>query len=402
MKRAERHSRRGTVASARPTDPSQNSTKHRRRGVAAAFTMVCMVVLLGMAALAVDAGMLYSARTELQHAADAAALAAAWELFDERRLQGDSGTLAVLSDARQTAAEYALLHRVLQMHPQVDPDGDVAIGYLNELENPSAPISTTDMTRFNSVTVMVRRNEIRNGPVGLFFAQIFGIQSSNVGATATAAFSDAVEGYRVTPQTGNAELLPFAIHLNSWNGLVNGTFSTGDNYAYDPETGTVSAGSDGILELNMYPGAGATQLPSGNFGTVDIGSPSNSTSDLARQIVHGVNESDLSYFGGELRVPVTLNGDTGLSAGMKDELASIIGKPRAIPIFDFTSGGGGNTANYHVVQFAGIRIMAVKLTGSMNSKYVIIQPAFVVDDAAVTGPGDITSDYVFTKVRLVR
>jgi hypothetical protein len=46
--------------------------------------------------------------------------------------------------------------------------------------------------------------------------------------------------------------------------------------------------------------------------------------------------------------------------------------------------------------------MAVKLTGSMSSKYVIVQPALVVDDSAVTGPGDVTSDYVYTKVRLVR
>jgi len=178
----------------------------------------------------------------------------------------------------------------------------------------------------------------------------------------------------------------------------------GDNYAYDPETGTVSAGSDGVLELNIFPGAGTDQLPPGNFGTVDIGASNNSTADLARQIVHGITEADLAYIGGALvfdeNGELTLEGDTGISAGMKDELASIIGQPRSIPLFRSVS-GNGNNSEYTIVGFAGIRILAVKLTGAMKKKYVVVQPAIVVDDSVITEAG-ASNSYVYAPPRLIR
>jgi hypothetical protein len=146
-------------------------------------------------------------------------------------------------------------------------------------------------------------------------------------------------------------------------------------------------------------------LPPGNFGTVDIGNPNNSTADLSRQIRYGVNADDLAYFGGELKLgadgTLQLTGDTGLSAAIKDDLTSIIGQPRAIPLFS-TVAGPGNNSVFTIVGFAGIRILDVKLTGSMSSKKVIIQPAFIVDDAVLTGPGSGSSYFVYQPVHLVR
>ena len=146
-------------------------------------------------------------------------------------------------------------------------------------------------------------------------------------------------------------------------------------------------------------------MPPGNFGTVDIGSPDNSAADIARQITYGVNAEDLGYFGGRLELgpdgTVELNGDTGLSAGFKDELADIRGQPRAIPIFSEVT-GPGNNAMYTVTGFVGIRVMNVRFTGSMRTKELIIQPGVCVDDAAVTGSGPGPSYYVYRPVQLVR
>ena len=169
-------------------------------------------------------------------------------------------------------------------------------------------------------------------------------------------------------------------------------------------SGTVTAGSDGILELNLFPGAGPTQLPPGNFGTVDIGSSNNSTADLSRQIVSGVSAADLEYHGGSLTLGdfgIYLNGDTGLSAAIQDELASILGIPRAIPLFDVVS-GPGNNAMFHIVGFAGIQITSVRLTGPMTQKEVVIQPAHVVDDAVITESGSGPSYFIYRPVQLVR
>jgi hypothetical protein len=72
-----------------------------------------------------------------------------------------------------------------------------------------------------------------------------------------------------------------------------------------------------------------------------------------------------------------------------------------IPIFESVS-GNGNNAEYKIVKWQGIRIMAVKLTGSMSSKYVMIQIAPVMVNGIVPAPAAGTSQYVFSPVVLVR
>jgi len=119
----------------------------------------------------------------------------------------------------------------------------------------------------------------------------------------------------------------------------------------------------------------------------DIGSANNSTADLSRQIRSGLNADDLDYYGGEFRLGpegfILLNGDTGLSRRIKDDLEAIIGQPRAIPIFT-TITGHGNNSMFTIVGFAGIRIVQVQLSEAMNSKKVMLQPAFVMDSTVLT------------------
>jgi hypothetical protein len=196
------------------------------------------------------------------------------------------------------------------------------------------------------------------------------------------------------------QLLPFALDLDTWNDLMAGNAS--DDWTYNPETGAVTCGSDGIKEVNLYPQG--TGCP-GNRGTVDIGGSNNSTSDIARQIVDGVSPDDLAHHGGSLEFDacgeLELNGDTGISAGVKDELASIIGDPRMIPIFSEVV-GPGNNADYTIVKFAGIRIMEVKLTGKMSSKRLIIQPCNIVADGVIPSPVEGQGEFIYTPVRLIR
>ena len=96
-----------------------------------------------------------------------------------------------------------------------------------------------------------------------------------------------------------------------------------------------------------------------------------------------------------------LNGDTGISAGVKDELNSIRGKRRIVPVFSSVS-GPGNNAQYTIVQFVGIRIMEVDLTGKSTSKRVIIQPATVKARGGIPSTSTNTSRFVYSPVWLVR
>jgi hypothetical protein len=85
-----------------------------------------------------------------------------------------------------------------------------------------------------------------------------------------------------------------------------------------------------------------------------------------------------------------------------DELASIIGQTQTIQLFSQVT-GPGNNAQYTIVQFVGVRVMDVKLTGSMSSKRVIVQPAPIVMRGGIVNTGSTpTSSYIYSPAWLVR
>lgn len=381
-----------------------------RRAAVAPFTAICGVVVLGMAALAIDASMLWVTRAELQRTADAAALAGARALIDDQRIADGGASEPVFTGTRASVASYVADNPALQRTLTIDLNsgngsgGDIVLGYLSNPDDRSQSMDLTQPAEFNAVGVQARMDAERNGSITLFFARLFGNSNTDGRATATAAFRDDVTGFRADDRTGNAELLPIALRQQYWDLFRAGGVPSGDNYTYNSDTGAITAGGDGIFELNLYPGAGDGQLPPGNFGTVDIGSSNNSTADISRQIRYGVNEADLAYFGGEFSLGsdgyIMVNGDTGLSAAIKDDLEAIRGLPRAIPLFDEVSGNGNNSM-FRVVGFAGIRIMYVRLTGAMRSKQVIVQPCYVISDNVITG-GNNHSWFVVKPPYLVR
>lgn len=388
--------------------PRSRTRRSDRNGTIAVMAAFMLVALLGMVAFAVDLGYLTMAHTELQRTADAAALAGTWELIES----SPPGTLIDLTDeipvARDKAVEFAGANFVCNTSPEVGrndsnaADGDVVIGHIPDPTDPQSPMNFDDPDQYNAVQVTVRRTKARNGEVPLFFARVFGLTGKPMSAQATAALLNNIGGFQAPTSGGTVNVLPFALDQTTWDLLIDLGIGT-DSYAFSAASGQVTSGSDGIREVNLYPqGVGSP----GNRGTVDIGSSNNSTADIARQIVHGVSAGDLAYFpGGQLKFDqfgeVDLNGDTGISAGVKDELASIIGEPRVIPIFSSVS-GPGNNATYTITKWVGVRIMYVKLTGSMTSKQVIVQPCQVVCYGAIPAETSNASYAVYSPVWLVR
>jgi hypothetical protein len=78
-----------------------------------------------------------------------------------------------------------------------------------------------------------------------------------------------------------------------------------------------------------------------------------------------------------------------------------MGQPRIIPIFSNVS-GNGNNANYTIVKWQGIRIVNVKLTGSMSQKNVMIQVAPIMTKGAIPSTTVGTSSYVYSPIVLVK
>ena len=61
------------------------------------FTLLVMPILIGVAALAIDTGLIYAARTQIQNAADGAALAA-MAMFRSGGLQAQAPTTGTATD----------------------------------------------------------------------------------------------------------------------------------------------------------------------------------------------------------------------------------------------------------------------------------------------------------------
>jgi Flp pilus assembly protein TadG len=376
--------------------------RRSRSGNVLVLTAVMMVAMFGLLAFAVDLGYLHVARSQLQNSADASALAAAWDLIDAGALRGDADPWPRIASAQATARQYAGLNRVAGSAPLL-ANQDIRIGYLANPSDPNAQIVTDPAyaSRFNAVRVLTRRTADQNGEIPLFFARVIGRARSGLQAEATAAFVNNFRGFRAPDPDVNLEFLPLALDKPTFDSLFEGGGT--DVWEWNEEEQRLVPGSDGIREANLFPqGTGSP----GNRGTVDIGSNNNSTADLARQILHGVSAADLAHHGGSLELDdndeLLLNGDTGISAGIKDELATIKGLPRIVPLFTSVS-GNGNNAWYTIVGFAGIRIMDVKLTGQMSSKRVIIQPARIDSLGGIPATGESQqSQFIYSPVWLVR
>lgn len=386
------------------------SSNNSRRGTVAVLSCFLMIALLGMAAFAVDLGYMANSQTELQRAADAAALAACSEL--QSGTPGDAINMtANVAAAPTVAGQYAAANKVCGSAPALAAS-DVVVGYMASPGQPGATIQTgANQNSFNAVQVTVRRSAGQNGLVPAFFSKIFGQTGETASATSTAAFISNFSGFGIPSAgsgpgagTGTLLFLPYALDQDTWNALLAGTGS--DNWKWNPATQTVTSGCDGILECNLFPqGTGSP----GNRGTVSIGG--NGTSTLVRQIQYGLSADDLQSYGGVLALDSTGNlnlpAKPGISAGTKSALAAIIGQTRIIPIFSSVTGNGAN-AEYDIVQFVGVRVLDVDLTGSMSSKHLTVQPAWFyprggIASASVNGGAGTQNTYgLYSPVWLVK
>jgi Flp pilus assembly protein TadG len=191
-----------------------------QRGAAMPFVALTTVAILGMTALAVDAGMLFTARGEAQRAADAAALAGAGALI----MQPQNATRA---------------HAIATTYGEQNLVRD-------ELVQMEAEDITIDLAQ-GRVTAVVRREASRGNAVTTWFARVLGTNEVDVDARAVAEVQDA----------GRARCVkPFAIPDRFDDIDGDGVFDPEDNYephvhGYGSDwRNPGSTGSDGLGYTN--------------------------------------------------------------------------------------------------------------------------------------------------------
>ena len=182
-----------------------------RRGAIALLAAVFLVVAAAFLAFSVDLGYLVVVESELQNAADAAALSAA------RALSG--GREAAVAAAQVWAGRNTAAGRPVELVPEEDVEigqWDVATASFTALP-PGAPEAA------NAVRVTCRRTAARGNPLNLFFAPILGTRHGGVQASAVAA----VEGAR-------CGLIVGLDYVNVQNARIDSYDS--DLGPYDPQT----------------------------------------------------------------------------------------------------------------------------------------------------------------------
>jgi Flp pilus assembly protein TadG len=135
--------------------------RRRQRGMTIPMVALMIVGLLTMAALAIDLGVLYTARTSAQHAADAAALAGAFTFLNPAASEPTDATNAAIA----VAAQNHILGQTVTLAA-----GDIVVDLTNR-----------------RVTVTVSRTGA-NG-IGTYFARIVGKNTVDVVTKATAEAS---------------------------------------------------------------------------------------------------------------------------------------------------------------------------------------------------------------------
>ncbi len=166
----------------------RNRGRFRRRATAAALVAVSSVVLLGMGALVVDIGTMYTAQNDLQIAADASALAAAAQLA--RPEEGDSQTLAVAAADRYAALNTVLGNNTLTVLEEDVEFGQAAYDPVTEKFSFGGAYGNYDAIRVTVRHVQPDEDDEAGGPglvtVPLAFAHVFGETAKTLQAKAAA------------------------------------------------------------------------------------------------------------------------------------------------------------------------------------------------------------------------
>jgi len=371
--------------------------QHTRRGAAVVVTAVSLVVILGFTALAVDLGYVMCVRGELQVAADAAALAGVSALADSAVIFGSEDASASAAEASSRAIYYAGQNAAEGESVEL-LDSDVQAGSVDDPNNLQSPLAV-GVQPYNAVRVMVRKDEYANGPVNLFFAKIFGKETTDCWAEATAYFDRHVAGYR--PDESGGPLIPISVKEQKWQDeIINKTGD--DEYGIDPETGEVTFGPDGIPEISIYPekqhggddeGEDGDPDGAGNFGLLNFDNPNNGVPILAEQIRNGLTEESIAAifphsvvrFSDDQGNPttVTIDGNPGLKSSLQDDMESRLDDVIGFFVHREEDGTGAN-AEFTVVNVQFGRLLYVSAHGSFKHKAIVVQPEIYTGKEIIT------------------
>jgi hypothetical protein len=381
-----------------------------RRGVIAPLVAVALVVIMAGVALVLDRLWLAMAREELRGAAQSAALAAAAKLVDDGLLRSGAPVGNRPGAARLAASRVAPRNLVAGRPVQLDAavGADVRIGVLATNAATGALTFLESDHNANTAMVLAQNTRYRRNPIALLAGGLTGQLFGDVVALAGATVDNHVIGLRPLPGA-NAPALPLGILYNDPTGKRTDTWAMQidqrkgpDLFRYDPLTGLISSGPDGIPEI-LLTSADLGQGPDSTNVTLIELQHAGGVSSIPSQIAQGWAQSDLEEFGGELSPGVgpsqftakgTVTGDSAAALGQ------VLGECRVCLLYDgFSVGSSSGWGTLQCRGFVAGRIMQIR-RGTGEVRQIVFQPGVLVTRTAVlaSAPGTAggpTNQYVY-------
>lgn len=371
-------------------------TRTRRRGVIVPLSAVLAVILFGMVAFAVDLGWIAVVKSDLQNAADSAALAGVDPLMDNyvlyhlpNQTAAQKSTLlnSAMAGARARAKQFAAYNAAGGVGSLKLLDSDIEFGFLDAADQYTALPTYTGYP--NTVKVTIRRDDAANGKLGLFFGGVFGLKSTPVTSTAAATlYSGKIDSF--TPASRNAGILPMTYDVNHWYDFLK----TGKG----PDGVAVTDTGTGNPMLLVYPSV----KYKGNFGQLSLNDTHVGASTEISWVRDGVPAGDIQMLINSNLIPLSKHdpakwdwlGNTGFKSSLVQAVNKEEGGVFLLPLFKpydaavlTYQGGVGNGAHhsFNIVEFVGIKIMP----SLSDNKMVFVQPAAIIEPDTVFQTGSI-------------
>lgn len=148
----------------------------RRRGAILVVSAVLLVAMFGFLSFTVDIGYITLVRTQLQNAADAAAIA------------GAHGLTVSPDEARDAAYEVALQNPVAGLTISIDKNTDIELGQWDSDTKTFTPLSGPDETKSNACRVTITMSKAEGTEIALFFSPVIGIDDTDMEISSIATF----------------------------------------------------------------------------------------------------------------------------------------------------------------------------------------------------------------------
>ena len=299
-----------------------------------------MIAMCCFIAFAVDIGYLCVVRTELQRAADSAALAGIGVLVDE------DGTLN-LSGAEVTAQQFGAMNGSAGGGLVLLSDADIKVGVYDVLTH--QVVETPGEA--NAIEVIAARTADRGSAVQLFFAPIMGIQQADVTVRAIAILNG----------VSGASVLPMALR-------------DGDFGPIDPKVSEANPGKDGPSgpangesfevdeEVILYIYGKGKKSPVHLTLDIDSPGPGASQSDV-KKVLKGEQDPVVMKAGWDYFVFNEGTGSGGFGSALDDRLNTAVDDPLRdviVPVVSLLPGSrdedGQISGQVRVVDFVAVHL----------------------------------------------